>query len=142
MTTIKEIAEVCGVSQEAIRKWCRRNQVSKVGKHWELSETDVESIYRYYGVEVANRTQPSEPTKSTCETNTTETIDILLEQLRAKDEQITNLTAALAAAQEQASAALLLHAADRREDIMPSLDDGQVRTKPRLGWFGRLFGRN
>ena len=29
MSTIKELAETCGVSEQAIRKWCARNQVAK-----------------------------------------------------------------------------------------------------------------
>lgn len=35
MSTIKELAETCGVSEQAIRKWCARNQVSKdIAKHY------------------------------------------------------------------------------------------------------------
>lgn len=29
MSTIKELAETCGVSEQAVRKWCARNQVAK-----------------------------------------------------------------------------------------------------------------
>lgn len=37
MSTIKELAETCGVSEQAIRKWCARNQVSKdIAKHYPM----------------------------------------------------------------------------------------------------------
>ena len=43
--TIKEIAAECGVSEQAVRGWCRRNHVAKAQKTlyisiiWALSES-------------------------------------------------------------------------------------------------------
>lgn len=51
--TIKEIAAECGVSEQAVRGWCRRNHVAKDAKgSFALSESQKSSIYLHYlGVE-------------------------------------------------------------------------------------------
>ena len=51
--TIKEIAAECGVSEQAVRGWCRRNHVAKDAKgSFALSESKKSSIYLHYlGVE-------------------------------------------------------------------------------------------
>lgn len=48
MNKIKELATECGVSTEAIRKWCSKNGVAKAGKHWNLTEVDVRAVREYY----------------------------------------------------------------------------------------------
>lgn len=54
MTTVKEIAERCGVSEQAVRAWCRRNQVAKDAKaSFVIDETIESSIYAHYGVDVS-----------------------------------------------------------------------------------------
>lgn len=156
--SIKQIAQDCGVSQESIRKWCKRNHVPKVGNRWNLNTTDVEAIYAYYVVEVPQlsepKSEPTQPSSATFGTSKNATIDILREQLRvkdeqlrAKDEQIASLgeqlsqtTKALLNAQEQIGAAQLLHAADRKDDLLPKPQE-QSEEKPRQGFFVRLFGR-
>lgn len=74
-------------------------------------------------------------------------IEVLREQLLAKDEQIASMSAqlttttkALLLAQEQIGAAQLLHAADRKDDLLPKPQE-QAEEKPRQGFFARLFGR-
>ena len=50
MSTIKELAETCGVSEQAIRKWCARNQVSKdIAKHYIIDRATETAILRHYG---------------------------------------------------------------------------------------------
>lgn len=40
MSTIKELAETCGVSEQAVRKWCARNQVAKdVAQRYVIDKT-------------------------------------------------------------------------------------------------------
>ena len=65
--TIKEIAAECGVSEQAVRGWCRRNHVAKDAKgSFALSESQKSSIYLHYlGVE---RNEVSQPAKASCET--------------------------------------------------------------------------
>lgn len=146
--SIKQIAQDCGVSQEAVRKWCKRNHVAKVGKRWELSATDIKAIYEYYVVDVPQLSEPKQQSSETFTTDESATIEILREQLRVKDEQIANLseqlsstTKALLNAQEQVAAAQLLHAADRKDDLLPQSHEEQPEEKPRQGFFARLFGR-
>ena len=49
----REIAAECGVSEQAVRGWCRRNHVAKDAKgSFALSERQKSSIYLHYlGVE-------------------------------------------------------------------------------------------
>ena len=76
MLTIKEIAEICGVSEQSIRKWCAKHEVSQVAKQWRPSEADVEAMFEHYGVEASQVAKPTKPTKpggfAGCETNETD----------------------------------------------------------------------
>ena len=51
--TIKEIAAECGVPEQAVRGWCRRNHVAKDAKgSFAISESQKTVIYQHYwGVE-------------------------------------------------------------------------------------------
>lgn len=69
MSTIKELAETCGVSEQAIRKWCARNQVAKdVAQRYIIDKATETAILRHYGKdeETKLRNQPklvAKPTK-------------------------------------------------------------------------------
>lgn len=131
---IKDIAAECGVSEQAIRAWCRRNQVAKDAKHsFAIDETTLSAIYLYYHAkprnQVAQRAKPSCATGETsCESSfgaeigpsvPWEVYEDLRGQLAVKDDQIRALSDALASAQGQVGAAQLLHAADRKGDLLP-----------------------
>ena len=64
---ITEIAIECGVSEQAVRAWCRRNHVAKDAKgSFAISESQKTAIYQHYlGVE---RKQVSQQAKASCET--------------------------------------------------------------------------
>lgn len=62
-----------------------------------------------------------------------EMIEVLKAEIDVKNDQIRNLGQALLAAQEQAKAAQLLHAADRREDLIPT-----ASTQGKSGWLQRM----
>ena len=108
MSTIKELAETCGVSEQAIRKWCARNQVAKdVAQRYIIDKTTETAILQHYGKDTRN--QVAQPTETSCETSETmkEIIEMLRKELEAKDKQIESLqnsldrtTAALVSAQE------------------------------------------
>lgn len=118
MSTIKELAETCGVSEQAIRKWCARNQVAKdVAQRYIIDKTTETAILQHYGKDTRN--QVAQPTETSCETSETmkEIIEMLRKELEAKDKQIESLqhsldrtTAALVSAQESIKAAQLLQA--------------------------------
>ena len=160
---ITEIAAECGVSEQAVRAWCRRNHVAKDAKgSFAISESQKSAIYQHYlGVE---RKQVSQPAKASCETyETSETVLISMlqkeldrkdAQLSAKDEQIRELnvrlsecSAALLAAQETARAAQALHAGTMQQQLAGEEDraadsgteEQAVPNKRR--WFSRFFRR-
>ena len=96
---ITEIAIECGVSEQAVRAWCRRNHVAKDAKgSFAISESQKTAIYQHYlGVE---RKQVSQQAKASCETCETTLIAMLQgeldrksEQLAVKDKQIKKLKA-------------------------------------------------
>ena len=157
---ITEIATECGVSEQAVRAWCRRNHVAKDAKgSFAISESQKTAIYQHYlGVE---RKQVSQPAKASCETCETTLIAMLQgeldrksEQLAVKDKQIEELNArlaeissALVAAQQTAQAAQALHAGTIRQQFFPGEAgaDQQGGQEPileqRRSWLGRLFGK-
>ena len=51
MKTIRQIATECGVSEQAVRAWCRRNNVAKDAKgSFAIDESIKTAIYQHYRV--------------------------------------------------------------------------------------------
>ena len=161
--TIAEIAAECGVSEQAVRGWCRRNHVAKDAKgSFAISESQKTAIYQHYlGV---GRNQVSQSAKlgfATCETSETALISMLQkeldrknEQLSVKDKQIEELNArlaeissALVVAQQTAQVAQALHAGTIRQQLTDGDADPDVHSQEpeegeeKKGWLSRLFGR-
>ena len=156
--TIKEIAAECGVSEQAVRGWCRRNHVAKDAKgSFALSESQKSSIYLHYlGVEQNEVSQPAKASCETCETSETALITMLQreldrksEQLAVKDKQIAELnerlsecSAALLAAQQTTQAAQVLHAGTIQKEIASGesgVDKQKSASEKKNRWFKRLF---
>ena len=161
MATIKEIAADCGVSEQAVRAWCRRNHVAKDAKaSFAISETTKTLIYQHYGAVPRNHVaKPAKASCETCETSETTLIAMLQtelehknQQLEVKDRQIEELNArlaecnaALVAAQQTAAAAQALHAGTIQQQLLSDearADQQHPEPEPvqRRGWFSRLFG--
>lgn len=155
--TIKQIADECGVSEQAVRAWCRRNHVAKDAKgSFAISESQKTAIYQHYlGVE---RNHVAKDAKASCETSETTLIAMLQgeldrksEQLAVKDKQIEDLnarlaevSAALVTAQQTAQAAQALHAGTIQQQLIegatdPAPEQSQESEKKR--WLSRLFGK-
>lgn len=155
---ITEIAIECGVSEQAVRAWCRRNHVAKDAKgSFAISESQKTAIYQHYlGVE---RKQVSQPAKASCETCETTLIAMLQgeldrksEQLAVKDKQIEELNArlaevssALVTAQQTAAVAQALHAGTMHQQLLSGkagADQPERETEPvqKRSWFSRFFG--
>lgn len=165
---ITEIAIECGVSEQAVRAWCRRNHVAKDAKgSFVISESQKRKLYLHYlGVARNEVAKPAKASCETCETSETVLISMLQKeldrkdtqlsvkdkQLAVKDEQIRELNARLAecstallAAQETARAAQALHAGT----IQQQLADGEDRAAASVPeeqsvpnkwrWFNWLF---
>ena len=155
---ITEIAIECGVSEQAVRAWCRRNHVAKDAKgSFAISESQKNAIYQHYlGVE---RKQVSQQAKASCETCETTLIAMLQgeldrksEQLAVKDKQIEELNArlaevssALVTAQQTAAAAQALHAGTMHQQLLSGkagADQPERETEPvqKRSWFSKFFG--
>lgn len=131
---ITEIAAECGVSEQAVRAWCRRNHVAKDAKgSFAINKSQKTAIYQHYlGVERKRVSQPAKASCETCETSETALISMLQkeldrknEQLSVKDKQIEELNArlaevssALVAAQQTAQAAQVLHAGTIQQQLL------------------------
>ena len=153
MKTIKQIAAECGVSEQAVRAWCRRNHVAKDAKgSFAISESIKNAIYQHY--HVVERKEVAQSAKASCETCETSEVhqnhitdavseaviellrkelDLKNEQLAVKDKQIEELNArlaesnaALVAAQQTAQAAQALHAGT----IQQQLISGETEAEP------------
>ena len=145
MSTIKELAETCGVSEQAIRKWCARNQVAKdVAQRYIIDKTTETAILQHYGKDTRN--QVAQPTETSCETSETmkEIIEMLRKELEAKDKQIESLqhsldrtTAALASAQESIKAAQLLQANSEQKLKMIEKPAEEAERQGRKHWWQR-----
>ena len=145
MSTIKELAETCGVSEQAIRKWCARNQVAKdVAQRYIIDKTTETAILQHYGKDTRN--QVAQPTETSCETSETmkEIIEMLRKDLEAKDKQIESLqnsldrtTAALVSAQESIKAAQLLQANSEQKLKMIEKPAEEAERPRRKHWWQR-----
>ena len=88
---ITEIAAECGVSEQAVRAWCRRNHVAKDAKgSFAISESQKTVIYQHYlGIERKQVSQPTKASCETCETSETVLIAMLQKELDRKNEQLS-----------------------------------------------------
>ena len=156
--TIAEISVECGVSEQAIRAWCRRNHVAKDAKgSFAITETQKTAIYQHYlGVDRKEVSQPAKASCETCKTSETALITMLQreldrksEQLAVKDKQIAELnerlsecSAALLAAQQTTQAAQVLHAGTIQKEIASGesgVDKQKSASEKKNRWFKRLF---
>lgn len=98
MKTIKEIAKICEVSEQAIRGWCRRNHVAKDAKgSFVINETIEYRIYEHYTADVAKLTKPN----AKPENNLNEAIiELLRNELEYKNKQIDELNKRLTECQK------------------------------------------
>lgn len=86
MKTTREIAETCGVSEQAVRAWCRKNHIAKDAKgSFEISETIEYRIYKHYKVDVAQLAKADDVVNQAI-------IDLLRNELEHKNKQIDELS--------------------------------------------------
>ncbi len=61
MYTVKQLAQACGVSEQAIRAWCLKNGVEKGARgRFIIDDTAHSSILKHYAVELSQLAQDSE----------------------------------------------------------------------------------
>lgn len=132
--TIKELAAELNVSEQALRQWCKKNNVRKertkgTKATYILSFDVVESIKKHYSSAQSNESKESKATKEHNKSNESKESVAILDELRAqiaelradkqflqaqiaeKDKQIDKLTTALQA--EQA-----LHGIEKKQKVI------------------------
>ena len=147
---ITEIAAECGVSEQAVRAWCRRNHVAKDAKgSFAISESQKTVIYQHYlGIERKQVSQPAKASCETCETSETVLISMLQkeldrknEQLDVKDKQIAELNARLSECTAQAAQALHAGTIQQRRLMDDPADlESDIRLSPKKKpWIKCIF---
>lgn len=100
--TIKELSQELGVSEQALRSWCKKNNVRKertkgTKATYVLDSDAILKAKSYYlneskeSKETKEGNQSKQSNESTQQTNNTKLIDSLTEQLQIKDKQISEL---------------------------------------------------
>ena len=93
MKTTREIAETCGVSEQAVRAWCRKNHIAKDAKgSFAISETIEYRIYRHYKGDVAKDAKDIAQSAKADNVVTQAIIDLLRKELEHKNKQIGELS--------------------------------------------------
>ena len=93
MKTTREIAETCGVSEQAVRAWCRKNHIAKDAKgSFEISETIEYRIYKNYKVDVAKDAKDVAQLAKADDVVNQAIVDLLRNELEHKNKQIDELS--------------------------------------------------
>ena len=89
MRTAEQIAQICGVSPQAVREWCKKNGVKKGAKGRFLFDTSTECrIFEHYGVDVAQLAQDKQQASTRQDKQVDTLIEMLHEELEAKNRQL------------------------------------------------------
>lgn len=93
MKTTREIAEICGVSEQAVRAWCRKNHIAKDAKgSFAISETIEYRICRHYKGDVAKDAKDIAQSSKADDIVNQAIIDLLRKELEHKNKQIDELS--------------------------------------------------
>lgn len=93
MKTTREIAEICGVSEQAVRAWCRKNHIAKDAKgSFAISETIEYRIYKHYKVDVAKDAKDVAQLAKADDVVNQAIVDLLRNELEHKNKQIDELS--------------------------------------------------
>lgn len=139
--TIKELSVICGVSEQAIRGWCRKNNVAKdaKGKAFAITESIEMAILVHYGAVAPKDAkgkernhESSNETKFMLEILQKE-LDFCKSQLAEKDEQINRLQIALETSQQSLNQAQQLQALAEQKILL--LEDSTKKKKKH--WWSR-----
>ena len=93
MKTTREIAQICGVSEQAVRAWCRKNHIAKDAKgSFAISETIEYRIYRHYKGDIAKDAKEIAQSAKADNVVNQAIIDLLRKELEHKNKQIDELS--------------------------------------------------
>ena len=163
---VSEVASKCGVTEQSIRAYYQREQVTKIGGRWQPTDAELATLFDYYGV--THVAQDNESKSNETQENTSllaileSQLDTLQEQLKVKDAQIGELQSlvgrqqetisglietnkALAAANAVQVAAdkkpLLVEAKEGLQEVESPQEVNEERQEPqkKRGFWARLF---
>lgn len=98
MKSADDLAKLCGVSPQAVREWCRKNDIPRGAKGKFLIDDEAETaLLRHYKGDVGKSRSRVAQDSGYLGT----VIEVLREQLREKDRQIEQLQTALGKALDQ-----------------------------------------
>ena len=105
--SVKELAELCSVSEQAIRAYLAREGCAKVASKWQPTQDELRKLFKHYGVDVAQLEQESQESDASNTKNTNsvaqdsqaeetagqtaillEMLEMLKEQVKTKDKQL------------------------------------------------------
>lgn len=156
--TVKELAEICDVSQTAIKKQLAKLNETKVAGKWQPSQQGCEAIFKHYGIDVAEVAQSSQSGCATSETtketeneityelldSLNQTIETLRKELDIKNKQIEDLTNAnqkLTDSITALSASTALNSASVAKDkLLVEPIENKEETKSKKGFLKKILG--
>jgi hypothetical protein len=144
MKTIKQLSVICGVSEQAIRAYCKRKQVAKDEKgNYKITKSVETQILSHYKADTPQ--DVAKDKKASCEskesTNESQIVSILMEQLREKDKQIEQLQTIIQQAQSLhlLDVAKLESISTTAEETVQDVNADEAPTPEKKGFFKRLF---
>ena len=157
---VKDLAKLCGVSEQAIRQFYSRNSFTKANGKWQPTEQEIESLLSYYHVDVSQAAKADEsPSESDSDVISIlgEQLSALQEQLRIKDKQIEDLQSTVNKQADTinglietnkalAASNAVQIAADKKELLIAPQESEQEQSvtseqpKDKKGFWARLFG--
>lgn len=158
--SIKEFAEMAGVSRQAIQQRTETSLAQYVKANEQGKKTIHRNALQFYGVEInkaktqgTTENSKADEQESKAKTQGTnndilysallQTVEILQSQLAAKDKQIESLCNALESAQKAATQAQQLHAGTIQRELIEAHTDPQEapqQQEPKKGFFSRWRG--
>lgn len=167
--TIKELSNELGISEQALRQWCKKNNIRKESTNetkgkkasYFLDENTVEQIREYYSgkgkeTKASTKGKESDPSLRFEFDILKQTIETLQQQLEVKDKQIEKMQAQISKLTDYGEklttalqAAQALHGMDKQQAVIETTaqaDPEQTETAPaeperKRSFFQRLFGK-
>ena len=99
--SVSDAAKECGVSVQAMRAWCSKNNVKRDNGRWSMTDQDLGRAREYY---LSDSPRPKDGKERESDSNyeafALKQLEILQKQLEEKDRQISELQTALNTALE------------------------------------------
>lgn len=139
MSKVSELAAICGVSEQALRKYFAQHGFRKLRNQWDPTKKQLEQLFSHYGVEEFSqpkrnlRNQISQPSQPAGTTLSGDDERWYREQIDALNKRCEDLARLLDQEQQ-------LHAATKQELAALKAPEGDRVDGSRRPWWKRFFG--